>query len=60
MTAAWSPGELERIATTDELQIASKRADETLRRWVPIWVVCVGERVYVRTWYSLGSAGRST
>jgi hypothetical protein len=51
MTAAWSPGELERIATTDELQIASKRADETLRRWVPIWVVCVGERVYVRTWY---------
>ena len=24
---------------------------ERQRRWVPIWVVCVGEHVYVRTWY---------
>ncbi len=51
MTAAWSSGDLERIGRADELQIAGKRADETLRRWVPIWVVCVGEQVYVRTWY---------
>lgn len=51
MKAAWSSEELERIRRADELEIAVKRADGTLRRWVPIWVVCVGERVYVRTWH---------
>jgi hypothetical protein len=34
-----------------ELQIAVKRSDGSLRRWVPIWVVCAGGQVYVRTWY---------
>jgi hypothetical protein len=34
-----------------ELRIAVKRSDGSLRRWVPIWVVCAGEQVYVRTWY---------
>jgi hypothetical protein len=51
MTAAWSPEQLKRIGRAEELQIAAKRADGTLRRWVPIWVVCVGEQVFVRTWY---------
>jgi len=51
MTAGWSREELEGFGRADELQIAAKRADGTLRRWVPIWVVCVGEQVYVRTWY---------
>ncbi len=51
MTAVWSRGKLERIGRAEELQIATKRADGTLRRWVPIWVVCVGQQVYVRTWY---------
>jgi hypothetical protein len=51
MTAAWSPEQVARIGRADELQIAAKRADGTLRRWVPIWVVCVGERVFVRTWH---------
>ena len=51
MTATWSPDELERIDSADELEIAVKRADGTLRRWVPIWVVRVGEQVYVRTWH---------
>ncbi len=51
MTAAWSREELERIGTAEELRIATRRADGTLRRWVPIWVVCVGQQVYVRTWY---------
>jgi hypothetical protein len=39
MTVAWSPDELERIGTAEELHIATKRADGTLRREVPIWVV---------------------
>jgi len=51
MAATWSPKQLERIGMADELQIASRRADGTLRRWTPIWVVSVGEHVYVRTWH---------
>jgi hypothetical protein len=51
MTAAWSPDELERIGTAEELQITTSRADGTLRREVPIWVVCASGQVYVRTWY---------
>ena len=51
MTAFWTPDDLQRIGAADELEIAAKNADGTLRRWLPIWVVCVGEQVYVRTWY---------
>ena len=51
MTAAWSPAELQEIDASHELQIASRRADGTLRPWVPIWVVSTGGLVYVRTWY---------
>ena len=51
LTATWSPDELERIGTAEELQIATKRADGTLRREVPIWVVRASGQVYVRTWY---------
>jgi hypothetical protein len=51
MTAAWSPAELQEIDASHELQIASRRADGTLRQWVPIWVVSTGGLVYVRTWY---------
>jgi hypothetical protein len=51
MTVTWSPDELARIGSAEELEIAVRRADGTLRRWVPIWVVCVGQQVYVRTWH---------
>ena len=51
MTATWSVDELDRIGSAEELQIATKRADGTLRRWVPIWVVRAGDQVYVRTWH---------
>jgi hypothetical protein len=51
MTVAWSPDELERIDRAEELRIATERADGTLRRDVPIWVVSAGGQVYVRTWY---------
>jgi hypothetical protein len=55
MTASWAPEELQRIGAAHELQIASRRADGTLRRWVPIWVVNAGGQVYVRTWYRRGT-----
>lgn len=51
MTASWSPDELRLINAAAELRIAVKRSDGSLRGWVPIWVVCAGARVYVRTWY---------
>ena len=51
MTVGWSAEELERIGTAQELRISTSRADGTLRREVPIWVVRVSGHVYVRTWY---------
>jgi hypothetical protein len=51
MTTTWTPQQLERIAASDELSIAVMGTDGDLRRPVPIWVVRVGEDVYVRTWY---------
>jgi hypothetical protein len=51
MTLTWTPEQLQRIDRSDELEIASRRADGTLRQFVPIWVVRVDDQVYVRTWH---------
>jgi hypothetical protein len=51
MTTPWSPADLQSLDAAAELEIAVKRADGTLRRWTPIWVVCAGGQVYVRTWH---------
>src|ERR1700744_2274061 len=51
MTVSWSPEQLARTDESGELEIATRRADGTLRRWVPIWVVRADDQVYVRTWY---------
>jgi hypothetical protein len=51
MSAIWSAEQLARIGRADELRIAVQSLDGTLQRWVPIWVVCVGDQVYVRTWH---------
>jgi len=51
MTVTWTPDQLQRIDGSDELEIASRRADGTLRPFMPIWVVRVDDQVYVRTWY---------
>ena len=51
VTPAWTPEQLQQIDSSHELEIASKRPDGTQRQWLPIWVVCVGDQVYVRTWY---------
>jgi hypothetical protein len=45
----WTKDELEKIANTQELKIASLRPDETLRRPVTIWVVRDGDDLYVRS-----------
>lgn len=51
MNATWSPRELELMDAAGELHIAVHRADGSLRRWTPIWVVRADGQVYVRTWY---------
>jgi hypothetical protein len=44
----WTSHELNKIGTAEELQIASLRRDDTLRNPVTIWVVRVGNDIYVR------------
>ena len=48
--SAWTSGELERIASADELEIAAVRRDGTLRNPVTVWVVRRGSDLYVRSW----------
>jgi hypothetical protein len=48
---AWTPEQRRRITEARELEIRGHRADGRAYRWLPIWVVCVGEQVYVRTWH---------
>jgi hypothetical protein len=47
----WTADELTRIGETDELRLASLRADGTLRPYVTIWVVRIGDDLYVRSAY---------
>lgn len=48
---AWSLDELDRIGSSDELRIASRRADGSIRPFIRIWVVRVGDELYVRSAY---------
>jgi hypothetical protein len=47
---AWTSDELDKIGTADELEIAPLRRDGTLRNPVTIWVVRLGDHLYVRSW----------
>ncbi len=45
---AWTSAELNKIGKAEELEIASLRPDDTLRKPVTIWVVRLGDDLYVR------------
>src|SRR5256885_11214402 len=45
----WTTHELDKIDAADELEIASLRPDGTLRNAVTIWVVRLGDDLYVRS-----------
>lgn len=47
---SWTSDELDRIGTAEELEIATLRDDGTLRNPVTIWVVRVGDDLYVRSY----------
>jgi hypothetical protein len=49
--ATWTQQDLRSIGDAEELQLASRRSDGTLRPYVPMWVVRAGEDLYVRSAY---------
>jgi hypothetical protein len=51
MTTTWTSDELSRIDAVDELEIAPRKRDGTLRKPLPIWAVRVGDDLYVRAAY---------
>ena len=51
----WTIDELNKIGKAEELHIASLRRDNTLRKPVTIWVVRVGDDLYVRSVYGRNS-----
>jgi hypothetical protein len=52
----WTSNELTNIGSADELQLASMRRDGTLRNPVTIWVVRIGNDLYVRAFKGRGGA----
>ena len=45
----WDPAELAAFGDADEIDISSERPDGTLRPFVTIWAVRVGDDLYVRS-----------
>jgi len=45
----WTNDELNKIGNAEELELASLRIDDTLRKPTIIWVVRVGDDLYVRS-----------
>jgi hypothetical protein len=56
MTTKWTSDELQKIGTAEELEIAPLRLDGTPRKPTTIWVVRVGDDLYVRSAYGATSA----
>ena len=53
--ATWTKDKLQKIGASEELELASHRRDGTLSTAVTIWVVRLGDDLYVRSWK--GAAG---
>jgi hypothetical protein len=49
MSSAWTPDELDRLGRATELQLASQRPDGSRRPFATIWVVRVGDDLFVRS-----------
>jgi len=48
--ASWSYDELDKIGNAEELVIAPRRPDNSLRKPVTIWVVRLDDNLYVRSY----------
>ena len=53
--ATWSPQDLRSIGGSEELQLASRRPDGSLRPFVTMWVVRAGDDLYIRSAYGPGN-----
>jgi hypothetical protein len=51
----WSEAELAAVGAADELRIASRREDGSLRPWVIIWAVRAGDGLFVRSAHGRGN-----
>jgi hypothetical protein len=49
MTTSWTNQELERLGDAEELEITSRRQDGSLREYTTLWVVRVGDEIFVRS-----------
>jgi hypothetical protein len=49
--SGWTTDELARVSRATELELTSRRPDETYRPYVTIWVVVVADCLYVRSAY---------
>jgi hypothetical protein len=47
---SWTRDELDAIGAADVIDIAARRPDGTLRPYTTIWVVRVGDELYVRSY----------
>lgn len=52
----WPAADLAAIGDATEIAIAPRRADGSLRRPVPVWVVRAGDHLYVRSYLVDGAA----
>lgn len=52
----WTAEDLDRIGAAKELDIATERRDGTLRSYLPIWVVRIGDDLYVRAYRGRGGS----
>jgi hypothetical protein len=52
----WTADELNKIGAADELQIAPLRPDGSLSPYTTIWVVRVGDDLYVRSYRGRGGS----
>ena len=49
MTTTWTQDELDRMVHAEELELASRRPDGSLRAYVTMWVIRAGDDIYVRS-----------
>jgi hypothetical protein len=54
--AAWPADDLEQFGGADEISISTRRADGSLRPFVPIWIVIVDGALYARSYRGTGGA----
>jgi hypothetical protein len=48
--SAWPADTLDRFGAADEIDISTRRDDDNLRGFVPIWIVTVDNALYVRSY----------